>query len=182
MLQKLSDGLARIELWLAAVLAAAVTLLILLNILTRALGMALYWVDELAIYAMIWATFLATSVVLKRRDAITVTLLVDKLGESGRFWLGIFADLMVLVFALILLALCWRWLDPLTLISHRFDIKAFQADTFNFIYSEKTNTLGVAKIWPWLIVPIFSFSLSLHSLNNLLSRCVGFKLYERASA
>ncbi|KEA65317.1 TRAP-type C4-dicarboxylate transport system, small permease component [Marinobacterium lacunae] len=182
MLQKLSDGLARLEIGLAAVLAAAVTLLILLNILTRAVGMAIYWVDELAIYAMIWSTFLATSVVLKQRDAITVTILIDKLGERGRYWMSLFADLMVLLFALILLVLCWRWMDPPTLIANGFNIKAFQAETFNFIYSEKTNTLGMLKIWPWLIVPLFSISLTVHSLNNLALKIFSIPIYRSARA
>lgn len=173
MLKKLSDGLVRFEMGFAAVLAAAVTLLILLNILTRAIGMAIYWVDELAIYAMIWSTFLATSVLLKRRDAITVTLLIDKLGERGCYWMALFADLIVLLFALILLVLCWRWMDPLTLLATGFDVRAFQAETFNFIYSEKTNTLGIPKILPWLIVPIFSTFLSIHAIDNLSRKLAG---------
>ncbi len=167
MLNTLSDKVARVEIVMAALLAGAVTCLILLNIATRSLGMAIYWVDELAIYAMVWTTFLATSVVLKQRQVVAVTLLVDLLGERSRAWLQCFSDLMILAFAAGLLVLCWRWLDPATLTSFNFDIKAFQGDTFNFVYSEKTNTLGIKKIWPWLILPLFSISLSLHALNNL---------------
>ncbi|GAA0692722.1 TRAP transporter small permease subunit [Marinobacterium maritimum] len=169
MLNTLSDRIVRVETALAAMLAAAVTLLILLNIASRALGMAIYWVDELAIYAMVWTTFLATSVVLKKRQVVAVTLLVDMMGERSRSWLQCFSDLMILVFSLSLLVLCWRWLDPATLAAFNLDIKAFQGDTFNFVYSEKTNTLGIKKIWPWLILPVFSISLSLHALNNLMS-------------
>lgn len=168
MLNTLSEKLARIEMAMAALLAGAVTLLILLNIVTRSVGMAIYWVDELAIYAMVWTTFLATSVVLKQRQVVAVTLLVDRLGERSRAWMQSFSDVMILAFAVGLLVLCWRWLDPATLASFNFDIKAFQGDTFNFVYSEKTNTLGIKKIWPWLILPLFSISLSLHAINNLL--------------
>ncbi|GAA0788795.1 TRAP transporter small permease [Marinobacterium sediminicola] len=178
MLNTLSDTIVKIETALAAMLAAAVTLLILLNIVSRALGMAIYWVDELAIYAMVWTTFLATSVVLKKRQVVAVTLLVDLLGERTRAWMQCFSDLMILVFSAGLLVLCWRWLDPATLASVDFDIKAFQGDTFNFVYSEKTNTLGIKKIWPWLILPFISISLSLHALNNLgtsLKKAIYFK-------
>ncbi|TCK04195.1 TRAP transporter small permease [Marinobacterium mangrovicola] len=168
MLGFISDRLVRLEMGLAALMAAAVTLLILLNIGSRSLGMAIYWVDELAIYAMVWTTFLATSVALKRRQVVAVTLLVDLLGTGTRAWIQLLCDLMILTFALALLVLCWRWLDPVTFAGVGFDIKAFQGDTFNFVYSEKTNTLGVKKIWPWLILPFFSLSLTLHALNNLL--------------
>lgn len=169
MLNFISDRLVRFEMALAAVLAAAVTLLILLNIVSRSMGMAIYWVDELAIYAMVWTTFLATSVVLKRRQVIAVTLLVELLGKRAQAWIQLFSDLMIVAFAVGVLVLCWRWLDPMTFASLDFDIKAFQGETFNFVYSEKTNTLGIRKIWPWLILPIFSCSLSVHALNNMLS-------------
>ena len=45
-------------------MAVGVTLLILLNIVARYFGAALYWVDELAIYAMVWMTFLGASAAL----------------------------------------------------------------------------------------------------------------------
>ncbi|WP_432695897.1 TRAP transporter small permease [Marinobacterium sp. YM272] len=168
MLGFISDRLVRIEMGLAAIMAAAVTLLILLNIASRSLGMAIYWVDELAIYAMIWTTFLATSVALKRRQVVAVTLLVELLGQRTQAWVQVLSDLMILTFAVAVLVLCWRWLDPMTFAGFGFDIKKFQGDTFNFVYSEKTNTIGVKKIWPWLILPIFSISLTLHTLNNML--------------
>jgi hypothetical protein len=74
MLHKASALWARIELSAAAILAAAITLLILLNVVTRAFGQAIYWVDEAAIYTMAWMTFLAGSAAvhlrkLGRRDA-----------------------------------------------------------------------------------------------------------------
>ncbi|MET3998440.1 TRAP transporter small permease subunit [Marinobacterium sp. MBR-109] len=178
MLKTFSEALAKIEMAAAATLAAAVTLLVLLNIASRSLGMAIYWVDELAIYAMVWTTFLATSVVLKKRQIIAVTLLVDLLGERSRIWMQCFSDLMILTFAVSLMLLCWRWLEPATLYSFDFDIRAFQGDTFNFVYSEKTNTLGVRKIWPWLILPWFAFSLSIHAAGNILGslkRAIYFK-------
>ena len=61
MLERISAFWARIEITLAALLAAGVTLLILLNVVTRNIGAALFWVDELAIYAMVWMTFLGAS-------------------------------------------------------------------------------------------------------------------------
>ena len=61
---KISRKLVWLEIRLAALMAVGVTLLILLNIVTRYFGAALYWVDELAIYAMVWMTFLEASAAL----------------------------------------------------------------------------------------------------------------------
>ncbi|GED22341.1 TRAP transporter small permease [Halomonas halmophila] len=182
MLKRLSSGIARCEGAIAAGLAALVSLLILLNIATRSLGHALYWTDELAIHAMIWMTFFTTSAVLKRRDGVAVTLLMDALPSSIHQGMRVFVDTMVLVFALFLAVLCWRWYDPATLWATGFDIQAFQGKTFNFIYSETSRTLGIPKFWIWLCLPIFAASLSLHATVNLVDCLKGLVSAERRSA
>lgn len=167
MLKRVSDVMASAEITAAALLAGAVTLLVLLNIVSRAMGLAIYWVDEMAIYCMVWMTFLSTSAVLKKRRGVSVTILTDLLPAAGRRWLVVFSDLMILGFALILLVLCWRWYNPLALMQSGFDFQAFQAETFNFMYSENTSTIGIRKFWVWLVLPVFSLSLALHALLNL---------------
>ncbi|HAS77106.1 TRAP transporter small permease subunit [uncultured Marinobacter sp.] len=169
MLKAVSDFVARIEAVIAASLAGAVTLLILLNIITRSAGYAIYWVDELAIYCMIWMTFFATSVLLKRRESVAVNLLTEYVKGSTRTVLAKFSDLMVLLFGGILAWLSWRWYDPFTLYQVGFDLQNFQAETFNFMYAENTSTLGIKKFWVWMILPILSITLTLHGLANLLS-------------
>ncbi len=173
MLSRFSTCLAHLEEIAAAFLAAAITLLILTNVAFRALGSPLYWISELAIYAMIWMTFLIAGAVLKRRQGIAVTLLSDALPSFGRKLVGVFVDTMVLGFALILLWLCWRWYQPWTLMQAGFDTRTFQGETFNFIYAENTSTLGVRKFWLWLILPWFAFSLSLHGATNLWQSLTG---------
>ncbi len=168
MLKSVSNFIARAEVVVAASLAGAITLLILLNIVSRTVGYAIYWVDELAIYCMVWMTFFITSALLKKRQAVAVTLLTDRFSGTFRYCLDLFSDLMVLLFALLMFWLCWRWFDPIALYQAGFDPLTFQADTFNFIYSENTNTLDLKKFWIWLALPVFSFSLLLHALSNLL--------------
>lgn len=167
-LNRVSDTLVRIEGFFAAILAAIVTLLILLNIFSRTLGMALYWVDEMAIYAMVWMCFISTSMILKKRQSVAVTILSEYLGKTNRQRLEKFSDVMVLVFALLMLVLCFKWYDPINVIAANFDLQSFQANTFNFIYAEKTNTLELKKFWIWLVIPIFSLSLTVHALNNFI--------------
>lgn len=167
MLSRLSARLARLEELTAATLAAAVTLLILGNIAFRMAGRPLYWISELAIYAMVWMTFLIAAAVFKRRQGIAVTLVSDVLPGFPRRLLALAVDAMVVLFALLLAWLCWRWYQPLTLARLGFDFQAFQAETFNFIYAENTSTLGIRKFWVWLILPWFALSLSVHGLVNL---------------
>jgi len=169
-LRRLSQKIARIETIIGATLGAMIMGLILLNVITRSLGNALYWVDEAAISAMVWMAFLGASVAIHHRDTVAVTFVPDLLSPNLAAALSWFVDLLVLAFCIVLAALCWRWFDPLVLAQNKFDTKAFSSVTFNFIYAETTTTLGFQKFWLWLIVPLFSFSGSIHALSNLIHR------------
>lgn len=167
MLMRLSTLWARAEIAIAAVLAASVTLLILLNVVTRNLGAALFWVDELVIYAMAWMTFLGASAAIRFGHAVAITILTDVLPMAVRRAVAVLVDVIVLIFALFMLWFCWRWFGPLDLAQHSFDAEAFQYDTFNFIYAEPTSTLGIRKVWVWSVMWLFSLGACLHSLANL---------------
>lgn len=167
MLTRASAAWARMEIAASALLAVSVTVLILLNVVTRSIGAALFWVDELAIYAMAWMTFLGASAGLHFGHTVAITILTDVLPPWARWVSGKLVDTLVLLFAVFMLWFCWRWFNPLALASSGFDVEAFQSSTFNFIYAEPTSTLGVKKAWVWSVMWLFAFGATLHSLANL---------------
>jgi len=173
LLSRASGYLIRLERWALVFLAAAVTGLILLNVVTRSVDYAIYWVDELAIYAMIWLVMIGASTKIRARKGIAVTLLQPMVGE--RIWhvFLLLVDIVVLAFALGLIGLAWIWYDPVTFAGFGFDPAAFAAQTFNFVYQEPTTTLGLPKYLIWLIMPITALSMSLHATANLCERVAG---------
>lgn len=170
MLFSLSAFWARIELGCAALMALGVTLLILLNVITRNLGAALFWVDELAIYAMIWMAFLGASAGFHYRSAVSITLLTDALPPRAGVWASKGVDLLSLCFALFVLWFCWQWFSPVQLAQTGFDTAAFQSATFNFIYAEVSPTLNVPKFFFWLVMWLFALGATLHCLAHLFAR------------
>ncbi|MDF3416531.1 TRAP transporter small permease subunit [Sulfitobacter sp. M57] len=170
MLYRLSAAWARIELWMAALLAVGVTLLVLLNVVTRTAGNALFWVDELAIYAMAWMTFLGASAALHHRSSVAVTLLPEAVSPNARYVLLKCVDVVVFAFSLLMLWFCWRWFLPLDLMRAGFDTVAFQGQTFNFVYAEPTSTLGVPKYLFWSVIWLFSIGATLHSAMHLFGK------------
>ena len=78
------------------------------------------------------------------------------------------ADAVLLGFAVALLVLCWTWYDPVALVRAGFDSDRFALETFKFIYTEPTNTIGIPKYWVWLAVPAMSTGMSIHALANLV--------------
>lgn len=168
MLGFLSNKWVRIERVTAAALAAAVTGLILLNVITRAFSTSIFWIDEAAIYAMIWMTFLAASAMIAQRDSIAVTFVPDLCSIPVQRRITIVVDIIVLAFGVLMVWVCWRWFNPAAFIAASGDIAAFQSNTFNFIYSEPTMTLGIKKAPIWTIMAVFACSVILHGLANLI--------------
>ncbi len=144
------------------------TVLILINVVTRYSGMPLYWVDEASVYTVVWLTFIGASAMTRLRLDFAVTMLTDKLGPRSAQIAKVIATSGVLIFTLALVAMCWIWLDPVGIASKGFNAKEYAAESFNFLYTERTQTLE----WPvWvlqLIMPIFALCMSLHALANLL--------------
>lgn len=163
-----SDALLRLERWLLTFLMSLLTALILLNVTTRYSGMPLYWVDEASVYTVVWLTFVGASAMTRLRLDFAVTMLTEKLGPRKAQVAKVIATSGVLIFALALLAMCWIWMDPVGIASKGFDAREYAAESFNFLYTERTQTLE----WPvWvlqLIMPIFAACMSLHALANLL--------------
>jgi TRAP-type C4-dicarboxylate transport system permease small subunit len=167
-LSRASNSILKIEKLIVTALVGALLSLILLNIVTRAAGSAIFWVDELAIYTMIWMALIGASAMVRLRVGVSVTLVTDVLPRPVQRALARFVDALMLIFALALLILSWLWYEPLALVQSGFDFDVFAQNTFKFIYSEPTNTIGIRKFWIWLAVPLMSVNMSIHALANMI--------------
>jgi TRAP-type C4-dicarboxylate transport system permease small subunit len=169
----LSESVLGLEKLMIGTLMAVVLGLILLNVVTRYAGAPLYWVDEAAVYAMVWLTFIGGSALTRLRLDFAVTLLSDKLSRKNAARLQAFATFLAFLFAVGLAAMCWNWMDPRGIAAAGFDAKAYAGESFNFLYTERTQTLN----WPiWvisLVLPLFSVTLAIHTAANLVEE-LGF--------
>jgi TRAP-type C4-dicarboxylate transport system permease small subunit len=168
LLSRISNAILRAEKLLITLLVAALVLLILLNIVTRAAGAAIFWVDELAIYTMVWMALIGASAMLRMRTGVAVTLVTDLLPSNVARAVARLVDVILLGFAVTLLVLCWQWYAPVALVQSAFDFDKFAASTFKFIYTEPTNTIGIHKFWVWLAVPLMALAMTIHAAANLL--------------
>lgn len=167
-LQRTSSGILSAERMALMLLMGGVTLLILLNVVTRYTGMPIYWVDEAAVYLVVWLSFVGASAMTRLRLDFAVTLLTDMLGKRAARHVKAMATASVLFFGLAMVTLCWIWLDPVGIATHGFDAKAYAEESFNFLYTERTQTLN----WPiWvvqLVIPLFSLTFTVHAAANLV--------------
>lgn len=165
---RLSEGLLVVERYAVALLMSLLCGAIMLNVSTRFLGMPIYWIDEFAVYCMVWLTFIGASTMTRLRLDFSVTMLTEKLSPRYASACQALATLMVVIFALALATMCWLWLDPVGIATAGFNAKEYAGQTFNFVYTERTQTLN----WPtwalYMILPIFAVSMTIHATANLI--------------
>jgi TRAP-type C4-dicarboxylate transport system permease small subunit len=166
--QRASTAILKVERLALMVLMGGLMTLILLNVVTRYSGAPIYWVDEAAVFTVVWLCFVGASAMTRLRLDFAVTLLTDALGERAARRVKALATGTVFLFGCAMLAMCWLWMDPVGIISYGFDARNYAADSFNFLYTERTQTLN----WPtWivqLILPIFGLTFTLHAMANLV--------------
>ena len=150
------------------VLMALLAALVLLNVITRYSGRSIYWVDESAVYSVVWLTFVGASAMTRMRLDFAVTILTDKLDPAMAMRARIAATCGVVAFGLLLFWTCWLWLDPVGIAAAGFDAREFAGSSFNFVYTERTQTLN----WPtwvfYMVMPLFAVSITVHGLANLV--------------
>ncbi|WP_431206605.1 TRAP transporter small permease [Bradyrhizobium betae] len=142
--------------------------LILLNVVTRYARFPIYWIDESAVYCVVWLTFIGASAMTRLRLDFAVTMLTERLSLQHQKIAKVISTGLVVVFGIALIATCVLWMDPIGLARAGFDGRKLSAETFNFLYTERTQTLN----WPtwvlYLTLPIFAVSMTIHGLASML--------------
>ncbi len=164
----LSDGLLALERLAIIGLMSLLTTLVMINVVTRYIGFPIYWIDEAAVYSVVWLTFIGASAMTRLRRDFSVTMLTERLPARFARMAKVASTLLVIVFGVSLAAMCWVWMDPIGIAQAGFDAREYAGATFNFIYTERTQTLN----WPtwilFLILPIFAASMTIHGIANIL--------------
>ncbi len=162
-LMRMSDAVAWVEARFAGAIVVAILGLLLANVVSRAFGRPLIWTDELAVYLMVLGAFAGASLGLANRQHIAVTLVSDGLGEHVRKILARVVDTVLLALFALFAWMLWNWFDPLGVLAAE-DLQAYSLKSFNFLYQEPTTTLGMRKVWFWLILPVFCLTGIVHVL------------------
>ena len=167
-IQRASVAILRAERLALMALMGLLALMILLNVATRYSGVPIYWVDEAAVYLVVWLCFVGASTMTRLRLDFAVTLLTDAVGERHARRLKALSTACVFLFGCALIAMCWVWMDPVGIARHGFDAREYAAESFNFLYTERTQTLN----WPtWvvqLVLPLFALCFTVHAAANLV--------------
>lgn len=88
----------KIQLTVGVLFLSVFFLAIMIQIVTRHLGISVIWTEEVANYSFIWAVFMGAAVMVNRRDHFSFDLLQRKLKNKSKASLNIVNDLVLLLF------------------------------------------------------------------------------------
>ena len=147
----LSDMLFKIEKVMAVILMSVILLSIILGVVFRYfLNNPLTWTDELAIYMLIWLTFVGGSMSVKNEQAASLDLLFEKVGEEVQRIFKIVGYGSVIIFSVIVTYMAIKWISNPS------------------VLTQISPGLKISMFLPYLSIPFGLFCLSIHALNHLV--------------
>lgn len=166
-MQRLSAVVLRLEKALAGALTFAILVLVGLGSVARGMGAPQVWTDELAVHLMVMLAFIAASMGVALQNHMAMGLMPESLEPKGRRRLALVNQGLILLFMGVMGWLTWAWLDLPGLLAAG-SAEAFAEASFNFVWLDPTLTLGVRKVWFWLVMPFSLVTGAVHALALLI--------------
>ncbi|WP_077623283.1 TRAP transporter small permease [Sediminibacillus massiliensis] len=132
---------------------------IVIQIVTRHLGISVIWTEEVANYSFIWAVFMGAAVMVNRRDHFTFDMLQRKLKNKPKHTLNIFNDIVLILFNIAIFL---------------YGIQVVQR-----FWDYTWASLPAMKMgYVWLSIPIMASTMIVYSLSHLVSHIKNFNTKE----
>jgi TRAP-type C4-dicarboxylate transport system permease small subunit len=148
--RKLSDAVYFIERILAMMLLAVMVTVIMLGVISRYfLNSPLTWSDEIALFCLVWVTFVGGSMSVKKKKAAAVTLLLERIPAGISRILLMLSALLALLFSVSIFYLSMKWI------------------TNPSILLQKSTAIGLPMFIPYVAIPLGFLFLSIHLLEQL---------------
>lgn len=150
LVHRLSNAIFKAEKALAILLGIVMLVSLAAGVFFRyVLKSPLTWSDEIAIFALVWLTFIGGSMSIKTQNAAAVTIFIDKLNGVLKTFLTGIGLLIVLIFAAYILYLSIGWLSSPNILVQR------------------SSSMNLPMIYAYLSVPVSFLFITIHSLDLL---------------
>ena len=150
-INKLSDAVYSFEKLVAIILATVLIIALAGGVLFRyVFESPLFWSDELAIFCLIWITFIGGSMGLKQKASPSITIVTDLVSVKVRKILTILSNIILLVFVGYVLYLAINWI------------------TMPNILVQTSTAMNMPKIYFYLSIPVSFVFMVIHVFNATL--------------
>ena len=93
--------LSKIEQYFIGILLLVIALLLFVNVVLRFFGSSIVWSEELARYAIVWLTFIGSSVCIYKGAHIGVDAIMNLLSDKGKKILRLSTILLSIIFTIL---------------------------------------------------------------------------------
>ncbi|GLB61069.1 TRAP transporter small permease [Cytobacillus sp. NCCP-133] len=123
---------------------------IIIQIVTRHLGIPVIWTEEVANYSFIWSVFMGASVMVNKKEHFSFDFLEQKLQGKSKAKLLIVIDFVILLFA--------------------FALFYYGIEVVNNFWNYNWASLPAMKMgYVWISIPIMGLTMSIYSINHLIN-------------
>ncbi|MFS0822203.1 TRAP transporter small permease [Bacillus sp. 1P02SD] len=150
-MKAISDGIFKVEKIVVIILIPVMLLAMVFDIFFRYFVQSpLVWAQELTLYTFVWCSFIGASMSVKSKEAVAVTLFVDKINAKLRNVLIIAGLIISAVFCVFVFSLSINWI------------------TNPSILLQKSITTQTPMIFMYICIPVSLLFMSIHFVNWFL--------------
>lgn len=161
-MKRFVQALDKIQMIVGSIFLCIFFLVIILQIVTRHLGISIIWTEEVANYSFIWAILMGSSVMVNRREHFNFDFIQRKLTGAKGATLNIVIDLILVAFNIVIFLL------------------GIQVVTEFWNYT--WVTIPEMKMgYIWIAIPIMAGTMIIYSFSHLMNHMKALKSGEVSS-
>lgn len=154
--------LEKAQTFIGVIMLSIFFIAIMIQIVSRHMGVSIIWTEEVANYSFIWSVFMGAAVMVNKREHFSFDFLKLKLKGTKKTGLTLLIDSIVLLFAVALLY---------------YGIQA--ASTFwNYNW---VALPGMKMGYVWIVLPFTGLTMAIYTLNHLFESFKEFKTLKRGT-
>lgn len=142
--------LEKIQITIGVISLSIFFIAIIIQIVTRHLGIPVIWTEEVANYSFIWSVFMGAAVMVNKKEHFSFDFLSQKLKGKSKSSLLIVIDSIVLLFAL---ALFYYGIEA---------VRTFWNYNWAALPSMKMG-------YVWISIPIMGITMAIYTINHLIN-------------
>ncbi|MFD1849588.1 TRAP transporter small permease [Oceanobacillus bengalensis] len=158
-MKRFVQALEKLQITVGVLFLTVFFVVILLQIITRYLGISVLWTEEVANYSFIWAIFMGAAVMVNRREHFNFDFIIRKLTGKKKVSLNIFNDLVLIAFNACILVLGIQV------------VREFWNYTWATIPEMKMGYI-------WIAIPIMAGTMIIYSVSHLMDHLKANKAKE----
>ncbi|WP_080873041.1 TRAP transporter small permease [Oceanobacillus timonensis] len=148
-MKKAIQALEKAQITIGIIFLCIFFFVIVLQIVTRQLGISIIWTEEAANYSFIWAVFMGAAVMVNRREHFNFDFLQQKLQGKKRIFLSLVNDSVLIIFNVCIFLLGLQVVN----------------EFWNYTWS----TLPEMKMgYVWIAIPIMAGTMLVYTLSHMV--------------